>query len=196
MNARNARPLFGREAGIGLLLSVTGGGLFMLVSGLLGTDGALRTVIAFVGGCYVLRQLTVSRRRIGRITAITLWCLSACAAWLLQPPLVLYVLIHVGLAWLVRSLYRYVSFLSVTADLGLSGAALGIAIWTLSRTGSLVLAIWCFFLLQALHVAIPATFLRRPRDHVSSGAAPACEEPFDHAHRSAQAALRRLGLQR
>jgi len=48
-----------------------------------------------------------SGERVGRVTTIACWLAAACVAWLAGLPLVAYVLVHVGLAWLVRSLYYY-----------------------------------------------------------------------------------------
>ena len=48
-----------------------------------------------------------SGERVGRITTVACWLAVASGAWLLGLPLVGYVLLHVGLVWLVRSLYHY-----------------------------------------------------------------------------------------
>ena len=81
---------------------------------------------------------------------------GGAATWLAGVPLVGYVLIHVGLLWLVRSLYFYSGVLPALLDLGLSALGLAFAVWAAGRSGSPLLALWCFFLVQALHVCIPA----------------------------------------
>jgi len=64
-------------------------------------------------------------------------------------PLVAYVLVHVGLAWLVRSLYYYSGVLPALADLGVSVLGTVFAVWAANRSGSAWLAFWSFFLVQA-----------------------------------------------
>mgnify|MGYP007068803260 CR=1 FL=1 len=55
----------------------------------------------------------------------------------------------------------------------------------LSRTGSVLLGCWCFFLVQALFVAIPRT------PGADSASVPP-DDGFQRAHMAAQAALSRL----
>ena len=109
--------------------------------------------------------------------------------WLLEPPLALYVSVHVGQVWLIRSLYFYSSALSALADLGLNLASVAAAIWAATESGSPFLSIWCFFLVQALFVAIPVRMgeNRHKRRHEH-----AYDDRFERAHRAAQGALRRL----
>jgi hypothetical protein len=109
--------------------------------------------------------------------------------WFTHPPLLLYVCTHLGILWLIRSLYFYSSALSALADLGLNGLGMAAAIGAITRTGSLFLGIWCFFLVQALFVLIPRNINRK------SGTAQdgqQHEDRFQHAYRVAQAALRKL----
>ena len=76
-------------------------------------------------------------------------------------PLAAYVLVHVGLVWLVRSLYYYSGVLPALADLGLSVLGAAFAVWAAQRSGTAWLAFWCFFLAQAFFVLIPAPLGRR-----------------------------------
>ena len=147
----------------------------------------LRLLTAALGLGYVLYLLTRSGQRIGRPTALAGWAVAAGALWLLDPPVTAYVLAHLGLVWLIRSLYFHASVLAALTDLGLTGAGLAAGIWAALQSGSVFLTVWCFFLLQALFVAIPPRLPRRAEE----GRADA-EDPFDRAHRAAQAALRRL----
>jgi hypothetical protein len=76
-------------------------------------------------------------------------------------------------------------------DLGLSALGLAFAVWAASRSGSPLLALWCFFLVQALHVCVPAVLAEKT-------AAPANDEEqaFNRAHRAAEAAVRRMSAAR
>jgi hypothetical protein len=130
-----------------------------------------------------------SREHVGRLVVVAGWLLAAAVIGFLHPPLVLYLVLHIGLIWLIRSLYFHHSALSSLADLGLTGLALTAAVWALTVTGSLLLGLWCFFLVQALFVTIPGNL---PRKSVAVPSAHDDGDHFQHAHQVAQGALRKL----
>jgi hypothetical protein len=74
-------------------------------------------------------------------------------------------------------------------DLGLSALSISAAVWAITRSGSVFLATWCFFLVQALFVAIPPAVQRKAKHEQNTAAD---SEVFDRARRDADAALRRL----
>jgi hypothetical protein len=100
------------------------------------------------------------------------------------------VLVHVGLIWLVRSLYFYSGVLPALADLGLSVLGAAFAVWAAQRSGSAMLAFWCFFLVQAFHVLLPTAIAERgqPADDA--------DLKFNRAHTAAEGAIRRLSTGR
>ena len=169
--------------------SLGGAGLVAVMTLVLAGDIALRLVVAGLGLVYVIYLMRRSRERTGRITTLAAWTVAAAGTWILAPPLPLYVVIHAGLVWLIRSLYHHSSVLSALTDLGLTGLGLAAALWAGLETGSVFAAIWCFFLVQALFTAIPRCW-RRP----ARGPDPAAveEDRFERAHRAAEAALRKL----
>jgi hypothetical protein len=183
------RPTFFEGVGVALAASVSGGILFTVLGSVFAGGWLLRLLVAAIAFAYVIYLLRRSRERIGRVVVIAGWLVAAAAGWWLQPPLVLYLLLHIGLIWLIRSLYFYGSLFSSLADLGLSGLGLAAAVWAANHTGSLLLGLWCFFLVQALFAAIP-----RDLRHKAGGehAVRDSEDHFQHAHRVAQAALRKL----
>ncbi len=94
--------------------------------------------------------------------------------------------------WLVRSLYFYSGVLPALMDLGLSALSITAAVWAISQSGSVFLATWCFFLVQALFVAIPPAVKRNA--NAAGNATPARNnvienEPFERARRQAGRAL-------
>jgi hypothetical protein len=184
MSAR--QPSFARGLGAAFVLALCGGALLAALAPWLGLGTALRAVIALVGFAYVLYVIGASGERVGRITTIACWCVAASAVWLVGLPLVGYVLVHVGLVWLVRSLYHYSGVLPALADLALSLLGVVFGVWAAQRSGSAWLAFWCFFLVQAFHALIPATLLKRGHSATET------EDAFAHAHRAAEAAVRRL----
>jgi len=153
----------------------------------IGTGSVVRLVIPGLAIAYLVYLMRSTKERTGRITTLTLWSVLAIVTWWIAPPLPFYVLIHVGAIWLVRSLYFYSGIFPSLMDLGLSALSVSAFVWAVSRTGSVFLATWSFFLVQALFVAIP------PRMQGKAGAATVVDnDAFDRARRQADAALRIL----
>jgi hypothetical protein len=169
-----------------LALSACGAAVLAALSPWLGAPAALRAVIALVSFAYTLYVIQASGERVGRITTIVAFSCGAAGVWLLGLPLVVYVLAHLGLVWLVRSLYHYSSLLPALVDLGVSLLGAAFAVWAAQRSGSAWLALWCFFLVQAFHVLIPATLGERARSRAAT------DDAFARAHRAAEGAVRRL----
>lgn len=183
-------PSFFQGVGMAVVLSLTGSAMFAIFTQVTDTSTALRLVIAAVAAGYALFLLSYSSARVGKVTTVLAWSAISGLSWILQADIVVYLLIHVGLLWLLRCLYFYRNLLLALMELGLQGLALAATFWALQETGSLLLCIWSFFLIQALFVAIPAPgFLHLP----AATADGTTQEPrFQKAHRSAEAALRRL----
>ena len=102
--------------------------------------------------------------------------------------MMIYLLVHVVMIWLVRALYFYSSLLAALADLGLNALAMAAVVWASLQSGSLMLAMWCFFLVQALFVMLPRNMEKSRNETLATGEV----DPFDTARRNAQAALRKL----
>ena len=110
------------------------------------------------------------------------------AGWSLLSPAA-FALVQAGLIWLVRALYHHRGFVAAGVDLGLTAFACAAAVWALG-TGSYLVTIWCFFLVQALFVWIP--------EPATGGHAqgPAGSADFEASRRLATAALKRLATDR
>ncbi|MDJ0701050.1 MAG: hypothetical protein QNJ07_14460 [Woeseiaceae bacterium] len=157
-----------------------------------GFGGVIRLVIPCLALAYLLYLFSRSAERTGRVTTLSLWSALAVATWWFAPPLPLYLLIHVGAVWLVRSLYFYSGVLPALLDLGLSGLSISAAVWAATRSGSVFLATWCFFLVQALFVTIPPAIRSKRRAKQNTTVE---NEAFDNARRQADRALRQLFTQ-
>jgi hypothetical protein len=153
----------------------------------IGLGSVVRLMIPALSFAYILYLLRSSYERTGRITTLSLWSALAIVTWWISPPLPFYVLTHVGAVWLVRSLYFYSGIFPALMDLGLSAFSVSAFVWAVSRTGSVFLATWCFFLVQALFIAIPPAIKKSWGTSESPG-----NEPFDRARRQADEALRAL----
>lgn len=186
-------PRFLEGVIVALLAALAGSALVFLLAGVVAAPLLLRLVVASIGLGYVLYLLARSGTRAGKVSAVVAWALFTGVTLALDPPLLLHVCIQVGLIWMLRAIGVHRSVLPALADLGLCAASIAAAVWAAERTGSVFLAIWCLLLVQAAFVAIPRR--GRPRDdHPASSGTDA--RRFARAHRSAEAALRRLSTVR
>ena len=127
-------------------------------------------------------------RKAGWVSSLVLWCVFAGLLWLLSPSLVDYLLLHVVALSLMRTLFFHKNLLAMLLDFALSLFALGTSFWAMSHTGSLFLAVWCFFLVQAAFIAIPGCTTATS----SRSAATSNSQQFDVALRKAEEALRKV----
>lgn len=185
------RPSFIEGVVFALAVSTVGSVLLPVLSWTLPTATVLRLLIAGIGFSYVIYLLSRSDERIGRVTTIVTWSVAALAAWVFSPSIVIYALLHLALVWLIRSLYFYSSAISSLLDLGLNGFSLATALWVASWTGSFFLTLWCFFLMQTLFTAIPASW---KSETVSERRSEDSSDRFEHAYHAAQSAVRKLSL--
>ena len=180
-----SRPTFLEGVGVALLACVIGGILHAVLTPLFGWDSLLRALIAGLGLAYILYLMNRSKARVGKVTVAGLWLAGAVALWLVHPPFTIYLLFHAGAVWFVRSVYFYGGLIPAVLDLALTGFGLVAAFWAALETGSIFVALWCFFLCQALFTGIPRTLGRKRQQ-------PAADAPFERAYRAGQAALRAL----
>lgn len=186
------RPSFVHGVAVAAVLGFFASAIVATLTPFVGLGSVFRLVIPGLGLAYILYLLGRSEDRIGRVTTLTLWSALAAVTWWVAPPLPLYLIVHVAAIWLVRSLYFYAGVLPALLDLGLSALSISATVWAITRSGSVFLATWCFFLVHALFVAIPPTVKRKQerRDN------PVIEnESFERARRQADQALRQLFTQ-
>ena len=181
------RPSFLGGAVAAAALAFASAAVIAATSPYIGTGAALRVVIPGVTLAYLVYLLRNAGTRTGAVVTLAGWSAVAFAAWWASLPLVPYALVHAGAIWLVRSLYYYAGILPALIDFGLSALAACAFAWSASRTGSVFLATWCFFLVQALFPAIPASVRRRGGRHEFAG-----NPAFERARRRADDALRQL----
>ncbi|NQV87257.1 MAG: hypothetical protein HQ492_09300 [Woeseiaceae bacterium] len=186
------RPSFFHGAIVAAVLAFFASAIVATLTPFVGLAAVIRFVIPAMGLAYLLYLFGRSEERVGRVTTLSVWAVLAAVTWWIAPPLPLYLLIHVGAIWLVRSLYFYSGVMPALLDLGLSTLSISATVWAISRSGSVFLATWCFFLVQALFVAIPpAIKSRQAKQHNTT----ADNETFENAKRNADRALRQLFTQ-
>lgn len=176
-------PGFWRSVGIGLVASLAGTVAFHLFAPLLGGGMALRATVALLAGAAALAVLFDRGHRIGRFVAFAAWLVLLAILLVLDPGLWLWAAVPVFAAWLMRSLFRYQTLLQAGTDAVLALFALAAGWLVLRHTHSVFLALWCYFLVQALTALIP---------RARSATPPPAGDRYDQAQRNAEAALRRL----
>ena len=186
------RPTFIHGVVLAAVLAFFASAVVATLTPFVGAGSALRLVIPAMALAYLLYLFSRSPERLGRITTLTAWAVMAAISWWMAPPMALYLLIHVMAIWLIRSLYFYSGVMPALMDLGLSALSITAAVWALTRSGSIFLAVWCFFLVHALFVAIPPALSSK---RGAEGAAQADNERFEAARRQADAAVRQLFTQ-
>ena len=136
------RPTFLAGVTAALALAVGASILTATAVPLLGPGLSVRLLVPALSLAYLLWLLTRSGARTGRVTALASWTLFAVLLFWFAPPLPAYLLAHVAVIWLLRSLYAYAGIVPAMADLVLGGFSLLGAIWAWSHTGSVFLATW------------------------------------------------------
>ena len=101
------RPSFLHGVIVAAVLGFFASAVVATLTPFVGLGAVIRLVIPALGLAYLLYLFSRSRERIGRVTTLFLWSVLAAVTWWIEPPLALYLLIHVTAVWLVRSLYFY-----------------------------------------------------------------------------------------
>ena len=186
MTRRPKAPTFLGGVAVAFVLAAAGAAVFAATAPWLASSFAIRAITIALGGAYVLYLLSRSEERTGRVATVTMWCVATALAAVFASSLPLFLICQVASIWLIRSMYFHGSIVPALADLGIGVLALAFAVWAAKSSGSVFLSIWCFFLVQALFVALPADI--RAKAQCDEGS----DEPFKRAERSAAAAIRRL----
>ena len=186
------RPTFFHGVIVAAVLGFFASAIVAALTPFVGLGAVVRLVIPALALAYLLYLFSRSKERLGRVTALSAWTVLAVLTWWVAPPLPLYLLTHVAAIWLLRSLYFYSGLVPALMDLGISTLSVSATVWAITRSGSVFLATWCFFLVQALFVAIPPALAKKRTEQRST---PAESKQFETARRQADQALRQLFTQ-
>ncbi len=180
-------PTFITGVVIAFIFALAGTAAFTSLKLLLLPSVLLKWLIACLAALYVVYLIAASGERTGRLATPTLWLAGTAALWLLAPGLTLYFIGHLGMVWLIRSLYFHTGVLPALLDLGLCALSLLATVATIHHSHSIFLTIWSFFLTQALFVAIPSLIKKRRGEPADNP-----EFHFNRALHTAEAAVRRM----
>jgi len=186
-------PGFAEGVVLALLLSASGAALFVMFSPFIAPGFLLRALIAGSGFCYMLYLLWRSRVRVGRVITVIIWVLLSLASWLLISAFSVFLLVHLGMLWLVRAFYFHDTVLTAVLDLALGFVGLALAVAAGLHSESIFAAVWVFFLCQALFIYLPRCV---GKSQTASDAVDLSAERFEHAHRVALAAVHKLSTQK
>ena len=169
-------------------ISLGAGLTCLLLGGFLVYPALFDLVLYGAALAYLIYLLKRSDARVGRVVVLGGWTLVTLACWIFDVHLLEQVLIQAGMIWLVRSLYFHSSMFTALLDFGLVSVGLAASAWAMVNTGSLIAAVWSFFLVQALFCWLPELARRQ------SGEAFARQDSssFQSAHRVALDAVRKL----
>ena len=181
-------PSFTRGVLVALALAFVSSVAMTVLSGAFAFQDLIRILVPGLSIAYLISISPYRYRRSGWASCLVLWGGFALFLWLVWLPLIEYVVLHVVALSLLRAVFFHKNLLSVVLDLMLSVFGLAAAFWAASHTGSVFLAIWCFFLSQAAFVVIPGN---GSAADASNGNRSNSSE-FDVARRKAEEALRKI----
>ncbi len=174
---------------VALMLALAAGAASLLFGGFIARASLVGIILHAAVLAYLVYLLRRAGARVGKLVVVAAWALLAAVNWLLPVPLLEQILLLAALAWLVRSLYFHASLIGAALDFGLVSTGLAAAAWAVINTGSLAVALWSFFLLQALFCLIPHSPGRQGAERAAEDIHAAS---FRAAHRVALDAVRKL----
>ena len=185
------RPTLLEGVLVALVLSLPAAPLVALLHSLVGSLLAWKAVVVAMTYTYICYLLVQRGRTSGRVTLglLTLAVLLAGVALDLRSTSLL--LLCVGLIWGTRSLAYSRSLVSAVLQGVVCVLGGGAALMVYGRSGSLALAIWSFFLVQAASVLIPPRLTRRSATNMYDELG-GVSDGFARAHHAAEQALHRL----
>ena len=185
------RPTLLEGALVALVLSLSVSPLVVFVQLVIGGLLAWKIAVIIMEYAYMCYLLARSGRWSGRVTLglLALTVLLASLVFNLRFPAIL--LLCVTLIWVMRSFAYSRSLVSAVLQGGVCVLGCGAALMVYGHNGSLALALWSFFLVQAAFVLIPAQCLRRSSAPRSTTLG---DDPgnFWRAYYAAEQALERL----
>ena len=118
---------------IAFVFALIGAATFSALTLVYASSFIVKLLITCFSALYVVYLLARSAERTGRLTIPALWIAGAISAWIFVPGLTLFLLAHVGMVWVIRSLYFHSSVLPALLDLGLCALSVIAAIATQSQ---------------------------------------------------------------
>jgi len=151
-----SRVSFAESVGVAALLAALNAAAYAMLRLLIPAGAALALSVPLVAAACACWLVMRSATSVGRVVVPLAWCLSALLLWAAAPPPTVLVAAHASLLWLLRVLFHHRGVLAGALDFGLGALAVAASFAAFRHTGSLLLATWCFFLVQASFACLPA----------------------------------------
>lgn len=182
------RPSLLQNIGLAIVLTIVAAAAGILFLGIFSSAVSSKLVIILVTLVYLVRLVSRSQLRAGKLILNLLCLVLLIGGGLFFEQSESLVVMATVMIWMIRSLLYYSSIFTACADLVLCLMSLvGFAL-SFNSSHSIAVAVWSFFLIQALHSLIPERF--GETEH-------AAEEDqsvhrFDRAYQSAEQAIRQI----
>lgn len=146
---------------------------------------AIKTLLGLLILTYILYLCILAPTRPGKIILVSITTILVGALLTTTSSPLGFIAVAISMIWISRTLLFYQRFIPLILDALLQTGAVCTALWIYSTNGSLLLAIWCFFLCQALWVFIP----RGSKQTIERSHSNETNDRFSHAYRMAETAL-------
>ena len=150
---------------------------------------APKFTLALITIGYLFYLIKQSGEKTGRIVTGGIAIGVSILTLTISMSLIEFILIQLGLIWIVRSLYLRARPIPALIDGLLIVAGILLASWGILQTQSLAIAVWCFYLTQALFIDWPNRFFKEDADINSDSVN---QQRFDQAWLAAQQAVEKL----
>lgn len=182
-------PTFWGGAAAALMFAAVAALLLPALSLLFGGWLAVKIGLSLIAAGYAAYLMTAAQSSTARLAASVAWIAVAAVGFFFASSVVTLAVPLLLITWMIRAAYFRSGMVDSLLDLGLVLLGAAAAAGALINTGSTFLSVWTFFLVQALHTAIPGL-------HGAAAQSPAADgRRFNQALRSAEAALRRIHSQ-
>lgn len=174
----NSEINFVEGAAFALGAAALGAGIYWAIQTLFSAGTSSYLVLALLASCYALYLVKRSKRNTGKLLSGTAFLACTALAFLFPLSLMVFIGILLLPVWILRSFYHRRRVLDSVMDLGLLAIGVFGAVVAAVATHSVFVTLWTFFIVQALHVFIPAFGVREklketPVDHFNSAFADA-----------------------
>jgi len=151
-----SRVGFAESVGVAALLACGSAAAYLVLHALLPAGAAFALTVPLAAAACACWLIGRAASTTGRVVVALGWCIAALALWAAAPAPVVLLSAHAILLWLLRVLFHHRGVLTGAIDFGLGMLAVAASVAAFRHTGSLLLAAWCFFLVQASFACLPA----------------------------------------
>lgn len=180
-------PGFFEGVAVAVIAAISAEILSGLLPWLIGQWSATLSITSLLSLTYLLYLLSRAPTKTGRVTLLLIWSVCSFSAVALDLGITFFLMWQLAFIWLTRCFYFHTGLFGALADLALHGLAASAAVWAYSRSGSVFLSVWSFFLVEALFPLLPSS-----QSIITDASESSNNLRFEQAHRTALSALERL----